>query len=162
MNEPFERAEKVEAMIPDILRKYLKILYDKGYQQQSEQFALLLAKARIVCLWRNKERMRDGKTVLGSLSTISERMQAFIQGDYLLEICSKSWAGLSELSREYLLFHELLHGHVIERDDKETGGVRYSFGTKNHDYQGFVSEFYIAGNWRGDLPMDSAEDVSEK
>ncbi len=150
---PYERSEKVEKQIYEILAKYAQKYTDSGLLSKAELFTLL-QKAKFICLFRNSPRHKGEKLVLGSASIINDRLRAFVDGDFLIEICSQSWASLDEIGREALIFHELCHCSIKEKDDKQTGGTKFVLGTLPHEFEGFCDEYSFFGNWAGDLPFE--------
>lgn len=154
---PYERSDKLEKHIYVVLEKTAKRYADSGLLDKAELFTNL-RQARFVGVFRNNERKRDNKIVMGSARCIDDRMRAFVEGDFLIEVCSNSWRNLTDELREALLFHELCHCNVIEKDDKRNGGTKIVYSTKDHEFTGFYDELEFYGPWRDTLPsMDELE-----
>ena len=130
-------APDVEREIQRVLEKYNDTFYN-------------IRKVGFKAIYRIPERCRGEKVVYGSTSTVSEKMRLFIDADFLIEIWKDGWDASNETQKEALIFHELKHCEMEEKETKK--GLKNVMKTVPHHFEGFVDEYEKFGDWRNDLP----------
>ena len=116
-----------------------------------------LAEARIGWLLRVEAMMKAGRWVLGTcyLPTVQGSLRPLFDWfmvkefgddpplDFLIVLDRSYWLAATDLQREILVYHELMHcGHAVdkhgvERYDKETGAPVYCI--RGHDVEEFTA-----------------------
>ncbi|MDO4647415.1 MAG: putative metallopeptidase [Eubacteriales bacterium] len=92
----------------------------------------------ICCLASIKERKSKGGLVYGECRKVSEYYKPFCPYDFLITIYEANCSGLSDQQMEVLMYHELLHVDMSEKDGEPVYKVRphdvEDFGKILHDY----------------------------
>lgn len=108
---------------------------------------------KIVYVWREKAKKKQGKTSLGFSNKVSGLAKFFGKCDWVIEIgadiCRE--IKITRFQIEALLFHELNHIEVVI-DDK-TGDV--SWNVRAEEFYAFSSELRRYGAWFTDLERAS-------
>lgn len=76
-----------------------------------------------LCVWRDKEKLVDGKLVEAEVSKISNKNRDVFGYDVMLEVDLNNWKSLSVKQKKKLIFHELEHVQVeymLEDSEKAT------------------------------------------
>ena len=102
----------------------------------------------------NRKKRHNGKETFADCRKISERDKKFIPFDFLITVYDPNVEGFTDEQMEILIYHELLHVGVEEKDD---GSVRYFIVP--HDIEDFSAVIERFGEtWAADAEENS-EDV---
>ncbi len=72
------------------------------------------------------------KTVVGRCIKSSSELKYFSETDYIIEFSNDIWEKVDEKTKELVMYHELLHILIVNKEDGET-----SFQLAKHDVQDF-------------------------
>lgn len=89
------------------------------------------AGVKICFLYSDKEKKKGGRVVLGDCRLVREPWSVFCPYDFLITVYEPNTAGLDEQRIHILLFHELLHVGISEKDDEPV------YRTNPHDVEDF-------------------------
>jgi len=144
----YERAPELDPFIDKVRTKYLQHFTPEQHGS--------IEKAKFVGIFRFPEKSRGGKTVFGSARKVSDKERIFVDADFIIEVWKDFWTNGSttpeEKEKEALIFHELKHCVYKEKVDKKTGNITYMPKLVPHDFEGFIKEYELFGDWTGDLP----------
>lgn len=70
----------------------------------------------------NKKKHSGGKTVFADCRKVQDRDKRFIPFDFIITVYDQNVTGFNDKQMEILIYHELLHVGVEEKDD---GNVKY-------------------------------------
>lgn len=109
----------------------------------------ILEDARIAFVMRSEPQKRGSRMIMGNTSKVPEKMQPYLEFDFLIWIAESTWNDLSDAQREALIDHELCHCK------RSTDGLGWSL--REHDLQEFSIVIERHGLWDTDLRrMDQA------
>ena len=98
----------------------------------------------------NKKKKRNGKATFADCRKIPDRDKKFIPFDFLITVYDQNIEGMTDEQMEILIYHELLHVGVEEKDD---GSMKYFIVP--HDIEDFTAVLDRYGeNW-ADIEEDS-------
>ena len=77
-----------------------------------------------LCVWRDKEKIQDGKLVAAEVCKLSNKNRDVFDYDVMLEVDLEHWKSISKEEKKKLIFHELQHVKVAyelseEKNPKE-------------------------------------------
>jgi hypothetical protein len=79
-----------------------------------------------LCVWRDKEKLSDGKIVQAEVYKLSNKHRDVFGMDVMLEVEINNWKSLSTEEKKKLIFHELEHVQVeyeLDKDDEDEDEV---------------------------------------
>jgi hypothetical protein len=105
---------------------------EKIFTKIIEEEFPLLKNARFLYTWRRDEkRDEEGQVILASARKLQNRDRDVFAYDFNIEVWKEYWEKISEIEKEKLAFHELLHCR-IKLDE---------YGAKTYDTNGRLSIF---------------------
>ena len=105
----------------------------------------------------NKRKRKGGKAVFADCRKVQDRDKGFIPFDFLITVYDPNVCGFSEEQMKILLYHELLHVGVEERDD---GLLR--FYIVPHDIEDFSAVIERYGEEWAHVEPDYEEQTEEE
>lgn len=101
---------------------------------------------------RIKYLSKDSKksTYLGKCSKATGKWKHLVNQDFIIEIFLPWWKQAKESEKKALLFHELKHIQMVEKET-EDGDIEVSWKIRKHDVELFTSELELFGGWRDEL-----------
>ena len=102
---------------------------------------------------RIKYLFKDSKKsqYLGKCSRATGKWAHLVATDYVIEIWLQWWKDALPNAKKALLFHELKHIQLVEKED-ENGDIEISWKIRKHDAEMFVDDIALFGTW---LPVHS-------
>lgn len=88
----------------------------------------------------------DRSNYFGKCSRATGKWRYLTNVDFVVEVFNYFWKNADIRAKEALIFHELLHVDISEKDD---GAI--VFGIKKHDIEEFVAVSQYYGAWNEDL-----------
>lgn len=82
---------------------------DKAVRYIIRKFRPDLDALEFICVWRDKEKIVDGKLVLAEVMKLSNKNRDIFGYDVMLEVDENAWASMSTPEKKKLIFHELQH-----------------------------------------------------
>ena len=107
-----------------------------------DKYHKALSTARIAFVFRSEEQEINGRIYLARVSKVPEKMQPFMEFDYIVWVSENRWINMSEKQREALIDHELCHMGL-----SNTGGWKI----KLHEIEEFREILERYGAWNDDL-----------
>jgi hypothetical protein len=102
----------------------------------------ILGEARIAFVFRSEEQELNGRVILAQVSKVPEKMQPYMEFDYVVWVAENRWINMPDKQREALIDHELCHMGM-----SSTGGWKI----KPHNIQEFREILDRYGAWNDDL-----------
>lgn len=131
--DQYKRAQDLEEIIAALLTA-----------RRDDFYFLTAPGVSVMVYWKAKGGVGGGKATLGKCAKPSGLLAHITNADYLIWLAADHCRAL-KLTRfqiEALLYHELLHTGV---DDRDKTYVR------KHDFEGFMRELELYGPWKADI-----------
>ena len=115
-----------------VIKTYSNLDTLKNYKNQ----------VRIGYQWSNKEKKNKGRITYGDCTLVSEKLKEFIDYDFIITFYVNAY-NISAKAREMLMYHELRHIGIYEKDIGE-----FKFYLEPHtleDFTDIVEKYGI--NW---------------
>lgn len=87
---------------------------------------------------------------LGKCSKATGKWRHMTLVDYVVEVWSEWWKTALPNEKKALLFHELRHIKMEEKEDEE-GNIEINWKIRKHDNEVFQSEIELYGSWRKEI-----------
>lgn len=100
--------------------------------------------------WKMKGGKSGGNAVLGKCVKLSGPAKHYANGAHFFVWLAADHCDARDFDDraiEALLYHELLHITRAEKIDEETEEMVVVYGTRGHDFEGFVEEIKVYGAW---------------
>lgn len=126
---------------------------EKVIRENNDLSWLANAQVGIGYMSSNKKKRSNGKTTFADCRKIPDRDKKFIPFDFLITVYDPNVEGFTDEQMEILIYHELLHVGVEEKDD---GSERYYIVP--HDIEDFSAVIEKYGEaWADDGSEESVE-----
>ena len=146
--DEFEKEEtiknKIYRLSDELARRAQRIIDEKNLEER-----LGPSRIKYLLVSPNITERTAGRCILAT-----NHLKFFSEADYIIEISADLYENLNELTRDVLLYHELLHVSPVYKERSDS----WTFKLADHDVQDFrlILEEYSL-NWLNDLQNTFAE-----
>lgn len=127
----YSEAPEVAALAETVMDQYSNSLQDVYGQP-----------CRIKYLFKNSKK----STYLGKCSRATGKWSHLTNKDYIIEIFLPWWKNADENAKKALLFHELRHIKLVEKETPE-GDLEITWRIRPHEAEMFVDDISLFGTW---------------
>jgi hypothetical protein len=131
-SEALEVQELAEKVIEELGPDYLPDVYGQPIQ--------------IHYLFKNSKKSQ----YLGKCSKATGKWKHMVEKDFIIECWYPWWSSADENERKALLYHELRHIKLEEKED-ENGDIEINWKIRKHYVEMFPEEISLYGTWRPEI-----------
>jgi hypothetical protein len=131
-SEAPEVAQLAETVIDELGPDYLPDVYGQPIQ--------------IHYLFKNSKKSQ----YLGKCSKATGKWKHMVGKDFIIECWSPWWNSASDNEKQALLYHELRHIKLEEKED-ESGNIEINWKIRKHFVEMFTEEISLFGMWRPEI-----------
>lgn len=111
-------------------------------QNLIDNFHPVLSRARICFVFRSEAQKQGNRMIVGGACKVPDKMQPFLEYDFLIWLSEEDYTGMDDLRREALIDHELCHC---------AGDPINGWKLRPHDIQEFSDVIKRHGVWSSDV-----------